>query len=241
MLELVRAFDAKAVDAALRENPALRGWRDERGRNWLHVCCMVDPKAAKLDPKQSLRAAEVLLRHGFDVNEPAFREGKWLATPLWHAIGRGRNLPLARFLLERGSKPNYCLWAASFNRDIEAIRLLVRHGADVNDPSVDESPLLGAVKWSHFDAAKALLELGADPNSRDASGMTALHYMLKKSSDKQHFRMLIAHGARGDIPDAKGVTAAQILRKKRDPDFRRMAEQLTRTSRTRARCPRTTA
>jgi ankyrin repeat protein len=225
MLEWVRAFDAKGVERALRESPALLDWRDERGRNWLHVCCMVDPKATKLDPKQSIRTADVLLRHGFDVNEPAFREGQWLATPLWHAIGRGRNLALARFLLERGANPNYCLWAAGHNRDLEAIRLLVRHGADVNDPSVDESPLLGAVKWSHFDAAAALLELGADPNYRDSHGMTALHYMLKKSSDKKHLRMLIAHGARGDIPDAKGVTVAQIMRRKRDPDFRRMADR----------------
>jgi ankyrin repeat protein len=226
MLELVRAFDAKAVERALRENPALLDWRDERGRNWLHVCCGVNPKDRGLDPKRGIETVKVLLAHGLDVNQEAFREGAWKATPLWHAIGRGRNLALARFLLERGSSANYCLWTASFNRDLEAIRLLVRHGADVNDPSVDESPLLGAVKWSHFDAAEALLELGADPNYRDESGMTALHYMLKKSSEKKHFRMLIAHGARGDIPDAKGVTAAQILRKKRDPDFRRMADQL---------------
>ena len=56
--------------------------------------------------------------------------------------------------------------------------------------------------------------------------MTALHYMLKKQSDKQRFALLIADGARGDIPNRDGVTAADTMRKKRDPDFRRMAEQL---------------
>ena len=56
--------------------------------------------------------------------------------------------------------------------------------------------------------------------------MTALHYMLKKGSDKKFFAMLIAHGARGDIKNKDGVTAAELMRKKKDPQFRGMADQL---------------
>ena len=56
--------------------------------------------------------------------------------------------------------------------------------------------------------------------------MTALHYMLKKQSDIAHLRMVIAHGARGDIPDAAGNTAVDILRRKRDPELRALAEVL---------------
>ncbi|HLX04415.1 MAG TPA: ankyrin repeat domain-containing protein, partial [Candidatus Binatus sp.] len=155
-------------------------------------------------------------------------EGAWKATPLWFAIARGENLVLAEFLLERGSNPNYCLWAASFVENIEAIRLLVRHGADLDDKSADdESPFLFAIKkWSHFKAAEELLKLGADVNSKDARGMTALHCMLKKGSDRKYFAMLLAHGARGDIMNKDGVTAAELMRKKRDPEFQSMAEQL---------------
>ena len=40
--------------------------------------------------------------------------------------------------------------------------------------------------------------------------------------------MLIRHGARGDIPGPDGQTAAGIMRRKKDPDFRRMAELLGR-------------
>jgi hypothetical protein len=40
------------------------------------------------------------------------------ATPLWHAIAFGRNLPLAKFLLSRGSDPHHCLFAAAYNGDI---------------------------------------------------------------------------------------------------------------------------
>ena len=224
---LVKEFKWKEVDRALAERPDLLSVRDERGRNWLHVCCGVNPKRAKLKPADSVKTAEVLLRLGLDINREAFSEGDWKATPLWYAIARGENLMLAEFLLRRGSSPDYCLWAAGFVENIEAIRLLVRHGANVNDPSVvEESPFLGAIKWSHFKAAEELLKHGADVNCQDPKGMTALHYMLKKGSDKEFFAMLIAHGARGDIKNNDGVMAAELMRKKKDPQFRRMADQL---------------
>ena len=231
MLAMVRSMDSKGVARAVKENPELLQHRDTRGRNWLHLCCGVDIGADHRKAADSIRTAEVLIDGGLPINQEAFTEGKWKATPLWFAIARGRNLLLAEYLLKRGSNPNYCLWAAAFNRDIPAIRLLVGHGADVNDSSVDdlaenESPFLGAIKWSHFEAAEELLKLGADVNYQDRKGMTAPHYMLKKGSDKRFFPMLIAHGARGDLKNSQGVCAAELMRKKRDADFRKMAEQL---------------
>jgi hypothetical protein len=157
---LVKEFKWKEVDQALAENPDLLRVLDERGRNWLHLCCGVSPKRAKLKPADSVKTAEVLLGRGLGINQEAFVEGDWKATPLWFAIARGENLVLAEFLLRRGSNPNYCLWTAAFVENIEAIRLLVRHGANVNDPSVvEESPFLGAIKWSHFKSAEELLKL----------------------------------------------------------------------------------
>ena len=63
-------------------------------------------------------------------------------------------------------------------------------------------------------------------NFIDHHGMTALHYMLKKDSDKAHFGFLIAAGAKGDIRGPDGKTAREIMRRKKDPDFQRMAEML---------------
>jgi len=230
MLALVKAFEWTEVDEALAESPTLLEVRDERGRSWLHVCCGVNPginrKEKKLNPEHGVKTAAVLLKRGLGIDQAAFTEGKWQATPLWYAIARGQNLMLAEYLLQHGANPNYCLWAAAFNNDLEAIRLLVRHGADVNDASVDESPFLGAIKWSHFLAAEELLKLGADVNYQDSHKMTALHYMLKKGSDKKHFAMLLTNGARGDIKSKDGLTAAAIMRKKKDPDFAKMADQL---------------
>jgi ankyrin repeat protein len=71
-----------------------------------------------------------------------------------------------------------------FNNDVEAIKLLVRNGAIVDDPAVpDETPFLAAVKVSHFGPAETFLQLGADVNAQGPKGMTALHYMLKKQSE----------------------------------------------------------
>jgi ankyrin repeat protein len=224
MLALVKAFRAGEVDRSLAENLALLAFRDERGRNWLHICCGQVP--AKGKEKDSIATAGILLRRGFDINAPAFTEGAWQATPVWYAIARGRNLALAEFLLKRGASPDHSLWAASFNDDRAAIRLLAKHGANLEQLAEDTTPFLGAVKWSKFGPAEELLKLGADPNWRGKDGKTALHYMLKKGSDKAHIAMVVHYGAQGDIADKSGLTAIDALRKKRDPDLRALAEVL---------------
>src|ERR1700744_960708 len=104
MLELVKAFDAEGGRRALGETPALLGGGDDRGRTWLHVCCARPAKSAA-QVAASIQTADVLLAAGLDLDDAAFTEGAWRATPLWCAIGRGRNLALARHLLGRGCSP----------------------------------------------------------------------------------------------------------------------------------------
>lgn len=222
----VKAFDTGAVVAGLGSRPELLQHVDERGRNWLHLCASVDARMRGLDPADAIRLAGALLDLGIDVNAAAFTEGTWRATPLWYAVSRGGNIDLARFLLASGSTPEHCLWAAAYREDLDMIVLLVDAGADLEAVAEEETPLLHAAKYSRFRGAEVLLEAGADPDYRDVRGMTALHYMLKKNSDIRHFRTFAAHGARGDIPDRDGRTAAEVLSRKRDPAFHRLADQL---------------
>jgi hypothetical protein len=65
LLPLVRSFDWKAVAASLQERPALVAHRDERGRNWLHICCATALKGRNAAP--SIRTADVLLARGIDL------------------------------------------------------------------------------------------------------------------------------------------------------------------------------
>jgi ankyrin repeat protein len=126
--------------------------------------------------------------------------------------------------MKLGASPQHSLYAAAYNRDSDAIRLLVRYGADIEEPSgPGETPFLGAIGWSHFEAAAAMLACGANVNAQDDRGMTAAHMMLKKGSDFEHFERLARSGARFDLPNQDGVTAAEIMLRRRDPRFRALA------------------
>jgi ankyrin repeat protein len=118
------------------------------------------------------------------------------------------------------------MWAAGYNNDAPAIRLLVANGAAINASAEDATPFLFAIQWSRFTAAEELLKLGADVNAQNSKRMTALHYLLKKGSDKKYIKMLMRYGARGDLKDGQGRTAAEIMSRKKDPEFRKMATQL---------------
>jgi hypothetical protein len=58
--------------------------------------------------------------------------------------------------------------------------------------------------------------------------MTAAHLMLKKGSDYEHFELLARYGAGFDLPNKDGVTAKEIMLRKRDPRFRALASSMER-------------
>lgn len=225
LLEAVKRFDWKAVDAGLAERPDLLGHREAREKNWLHVLCST--RLAGRRPAASIKTADVLLAHGLDVHAHAFTEGHWKATPVWWCVAWGRNLSLAAHLLTLGATADYSMFAACWNDDIPALDLLLEYGALIDDrTSGRTTPFLGAIAWSRFRFAEALLTRGADVNARDERGLTALHLMLKKGTDFAHFAMLSKHGARGDIPGPDGKTAIQIMLRKKDDRFRKLASTL---------------
>ncbi len=218
----LKVLDVETVAALLDAHPELVRVKDERRRNPLHFLCGL-PASDKTSPR-SLALARLLLDRGFDVNEPAFIEsgGAFKATPLWYTLSRGRNLPLAKLLLKRGSSPEYCLWTAGFHDDAEAIDLLVKAGARLDPVTEDETPLLGAIKWSRFKAAERLLHHGANVNFQNSKGMTALHALVKKNSDRRHVEMLLRHGADPTLRDAKGVSPLDMVARRRDQTLFRM-------------------
>ena len=92
----VRSFDALGVERSLDASPDLLDVRDERGRTWLHLCCSVDVTTrSKVDRRGERRARVRLLDRGLDMDDAAFTEDTWKATPVWFTVARGRNLDLA--------------------------------------------------------------------------------------------------------------------------------------------------
>jgi len=218
LTELTKAFDVDGVLAGLDARPDLLPVRDDKGRSWLHLIAAQPAEGDAQKAAASIALAGGLIARGLDMNDAAFTEGpngEWRATPLWYAISRGRNLPLARDLLERGCDPDHAMFAAAWNRDVEAIRLLREHGAPLRPDMLVET-----IGWSRFEAAEEFLRQGADPNLTDTKGRTALHMMLAKDTAPEHLAMVIGYGARTDIPGPDGRTAADILKRKKDPAYR---------------------
>ena len=88
------------------------------------------------------------------------------------------NYEAACILLEHGAdvnaKDGFCLWRAIFRRDLEALRLLIAHGIDVNISSTSgRFPLHYAIEELDLEIVKCLVQSGADIEATDADGMSA--------------------------------------------------------------------
>ena len=85
--------------------------------------------------------------------------------------------------------------AASDGGKIEAIKLLVKHGADINAQNNDrETPLMYAASAGKFEAVKLLVKHGANINARNNFGHTA----LMRAANFGHYdvvRFLVENGA----------------------------------------------
>lgn len=193
-----RRWDAALVTEALRAHPELLASTDRAGRCALHVCAATPAERAPRPVSASIATARALLAGGADIDAvhhiPDSGE-VFPATPLWHAIARGRNRSLARFLLRQGANPNYCLWAVVWNDDVVTARLLHSHQADLDLTFHDETPLLYATRLRRTRIARWLLAHGANPNIGDADGITPLAVAIKRRHSLGEIEQLLAHGA----------------------------------------------
>ena len=142
----------------------------------------------------SRQALEVLLRHGADVDAVEQWRGQ---TALMWAVAQNQ-LEAVHTLLAAGADPNLRsnggftpLLFAAREGHLEVIGPLVRAGADVDDLLAKEvqgktynigggvgmSALVLSVYNAHYDVAKELLDLGANPDASE-NGWSALHQVV---------------------------------------------------------------
>ena len=160
--------------------------------------------------------AETLLDHGADVN--AFdRRGD---TVLHRAV-RKRNLESTRFLLGKGADPrqfNFThmtplhIAAQAGHDDLVSVFLETPGMAGLHDEA-DATPLDLALKAHKYDTAELLIGAGADINRVLANGDTQMHAFIL-ARDYRTTRFLINQGGRVDIPNARGETALDVMRRK---------------------------
>ena len=237
LLDALKSLDVDRVRAILKAKPALREFKDEKGRDLLQLCCTrntVDDAAAAA---RQLRLAKWLVGEGFDPKatfmtrpgEDGEEEPAEISL-VFLAVARAQNNALARYFMKQGAKPG-AFFAAAWWGNGDILEDMVRHGADINEV-VGATPLHMAVDVldrgvdgkperarRRLQCLKEFLRLGADPNIPAFNGATPLHSVLKKEYDVDVFKLLLKHGANPDVPGQDGRTVREIASRKRDKRY----------------------
>jgi hypothetical protein len=95
---------------------------------------------------------------------------------------------------------------------IDAVILLLRHGARVNGWDIDREgdPLFDAVLMKHIEAVRLLVAAGADPNVQDNEGDSPLRFCADKGY-LEMARLLLLSGATKTIHEAGGSAGMNAL------------------------------
>ncbi len=221
-LRLLRALIAAGVDvnaAHIGMTPLLAATRDSwHGRPEAVMTLLAngaDPRTADADGNTALHHAArssdpgvaALLRDAAAELDVLNADG---VTPLGMACAAG-NWRLARFLLERGAKPEpegatpaLLAAAGSEEDDAAGVQLLLKHKARVNARDTNgRTALHEAALSGNAEALGALLDAGADVQARDTAGRTPL-LEAARGAPLAVLQTLIEAGADVAVLDTEG-------------------------------------
>jgi ankyrin repeat protein len=156
-------------------------------------------------------ATRVLLAHKADPNCKSALPNGSFSYPVELAAG-SKNSEILKLLLDAGAKPESSpndpyrpLFIAIANNAVDAVQLLLQHGADPNHPGGNNAlPPLHTVLIDGRDKRMAplLLDKGADPSAKDREGFAPLF----RTTDPEMGRLLIEHKAAVNARDKYGNT-----------------------------------
>lgn len=122
-------------------------------------------------------------------------------------------------LYQLGANPNYCnkhigklrhpMMAALQYESIDAIKWLLNHHVDPNDPTSQQTPFIQAMKKNNFEIMDILLANGADINRQNSMGISPLHYAVAHNQN-DIVTYLLSHQANPNGHDFSGVTPLML-------------------------------
>ena len=200
-LEAVKKGDRDAVDRMLRDDPALLGARDANGTTALLLSYYYG----------KAEIANALLTRQPDLN-------------IYEAATVGDATRIRQLAAKDASLVNtvagdgfYPLGLAAFFKRPDAVRALLELGAQVTPASRNggftalHSAVADDEGAATKDIVRMLLDAGADPNARSASGGTPLH-TAAFTGNIPVIQMLLASGADTNATDDTGHTPLDVAR-----------------------------
>ena len=149
------------------------------------------------------------------------------ATTIADHIEEG-NLTAARNMIAQGVDVNrnhhpypHPLWISALYHNLEAAKMLVDAGADVNSSKA----LFIAAERNKLDMVNFLLQSGADVNHQDYYGNTPLFHNAKGQLEGVGFKELVEAGADPGIKNKKGETALMWANKHNNSAFINLLNQ----------------
>jgi Ankyrin repeats (3 copies) len=164
---------------------------------------LFNPKRPHLRACIWMHNVEVRYTYSWEDHSAAEQPPPLKATPLYYAVFCGFT-ELAKWLIITHAEDVNAkcyddrtpLHAASQEGHVDAVRLLLDHGADVNSQGLGWMPLHFASSEGNLTVVRLLLERGADSNARSASGKSPV-YLASESGHLEVVRLLGDHG--GDV------------------------------------------
>ncbi|MBT7166502.1 MAG: hypothetical protein HN904_27210, partial [Victivallales bacterium] len=188
------------------ENGADFKRQDSQGNTFLHKALCYPYADPLLIP--------ILLANGADPNTPDSRG----EAPLRKAVDMHdpQAAEVVKLLIDHGADVNakdskgYTPLCRSSAASEDVMLALVEGGADLAAlGDREETPLLMAVRWYRFKAARAMIEKGADVNAKDSGGTTAL-FRAASEGDLGLVKILVEKGANVNAVNPTSPAAREI-------------------------------
>jgi len=113
------------------------------------------------------------------------------------------------------------IYTAAETNNVKRLEELIQDGANVNERDTDRgnTPIHWACAGGHLDAIELLLEYGADINSQNKHGRTALHCLISERYDKIALWLVQYCNADPHLQDKRGVAAYDLAQKFFQPEI----------------------